>query len=173
MYLFQDVNRNNVINYTEFLAACLETQGTIEEYRLAEAFDQIDEDDSGFITAENLRRILGENGNEAYIEKLMSEADYKKDGRISYEEFLHVFSEQKHDRIYSMYERSAKSCDKESTDDVLKRFGLLTAKLRKRLDSATRIHRRAGSTLDAIIVPSKSSMDSSRAHFVGSLSSPK
>ena len=37
----QDINKNNAINYTEFLAAALETQGTnlIEEHRLAEAFD--------------------------------------------------------------------------------------------------------------------------------------
>jgi serine/threonine protein kinase len=41
-FLFlQDINKNNEINYTEFLAAALETQGTnlIEEHRLAEAFD--------------------------------------------------------------------------------------------------------------------------------------
>ena len=43
-----DVNQNNAINYTEFLAAALETQGMIEEYRLAEAFDVLDTDDSGY-----------------------------------------------------------------------------------------------------------------------------
>lgn len=43
-----DVNQNNEINYTEFLAAALETQGSIEEHRLAEAFDVLDTDDSGF-----------------------------------------------------------------------------------------------------------------------------
>jgi calcium-dependent protein kinase len=53
-----DVNRDNAINYTEFLAAALETQGTIEEYRLAEAFDLIDDEDSGYISHENLRKIL-------------------------------------------------------------------------------------------------------------------
>lgn len=46
-FLFQDVNQTNVINYTEFLAATLETQGSIEEYRLSECFDQMDSDDSG------------------------------------------------------------------------------------------------------------------------------
>jgi calcium-dependent protein kinase len=44
----KDVNKNHVITYTEFLAAVLEMQGKIEEYRLAEAFDQIDCDDSGY-----------------------------------------------------------------------------------------------------------------------------
>ena len=37
-----------MINYTEFLAAALETKGMIEEYRLAEAFDLLDCDDSGY-----------------------------------------------------------------------------------------------------------------------------
>jgi calcium-dependent protein kinase len=44
------VNKNNAINYTEFLAAALETQGAIEEHRLAEAFDLLDTDDSGYST---------------------------------------------------------------------------------------------------------------------------
>lgn len=44
----QDINGNNQINYTEFLAATLETQGMIEERRLAEAFDLMDSDDSGY-----------------------------------------------------------------------------------------------------------------------------
>lgn len=46
--VIQDVNRNNQVNYTEFLAAALETQGYIQEYRLAEAFDLMDSDDSGY-----------------------------------------------------------------------------------------------------------------------------
>lgn len=54
-----DINRTNVINYTEFLAATLETKGSIEEYRLAEAFDQMDSDDSGYISRDNLRQLLG------------------------------------------------------------------------------------------------------------------
>jgi Ca2+-binding EF-hand superfamily protein len=57
----QDVNKNNVINYTEFLAAAIETQGIIEEYRLAEAFELLDTDNKGYISRDNLRQILGDN----------------------------------------------------------------------------------------------------------------
>lgn len=124
-----DVNRNNVINYTEFLAAALETQGTIEEYRLAEAFDQMDSDDSGYISHEDLRRILGESADEAYIDQLIAEADFKKDGRISYEEFLQVFAEKKHDQVYNIYEDSEShdvtEPDAEEANKVLNIFGLL------------------------------------------------
>ncbi|KAL7456726.1 hypothetical protein ACHAWC_008211, partial [Mediolabrus comicus] len=43
-----DVNKNGRIMYTEFIAATLELQGRIEEKRVAEAFDHIDDDDSGY-----------------------------------------------------------------------------------------------------------------------------
>jgi len=45
-----DVNNYGGINYTEFLAATLETQGRIETGRLAEAFDRFDVDNTGNIT---------------------------------------------------------------------------------------------------------------------------
>lgn len=85
-----DVNRNNEINYTEFLAATLEAQGEIKEYRLAEAFDLMDFDDTGFISRNNLRKILGKHSTETYIDRLMQEVDISRDGKITYQEFLHV-----------------------------------------------------------------------------------
>jgi Ca2+-binding EF-hand superfamily protein len=75
--------------YTEFLAATLEARGQIEEAQIADAFDQIDSDDSGFISRENLRKILGETTccSDEYIESLIKEADNDGDGQISYDEF--------------------------------------------------------------------------------------
>lgn len=139
------MNRNNVINYTEFLAAALETQGAIEEYRLAEAFDMMDLDDSGYITREDLRKILGGSRDEAYIDRLIQDADFKKDGRISYEEFLQVFSERTRDRVYDMYEMNRNT--EPAADDVLARFGLLKSFRRRRGDStSSATHRRTDST---------------------------
>ncbi len=46
------MNCNGVILYTEFIAATLELHGRVEEKRLAEAFDLMDDDDSGFISKE-------------------------------------------------------------------------------------------------------------------------
>lgn len=43
---------NGIIQYTEFLAATLEALGMIEEERLAEAFDRLDSDDSGYISSD-------------------------------------------------------------------------------------------------------------------------
>jgi len=48
----QDIDKNGYIQYTEFLAATLETLGNVEENHLIEAFRQLDEDKSGYITFE-------------------------------------------------------------------------------------------------------------------------
>jgi Ca2+-binding EF-hand superfamily protein len=73
------------------LAATLATQSPIQEAQIAEAFDQIDKDDRGYITRGNLLRIIGQGGDEAYVDTLMSECHVKHYGRISYDEFLQSF----------------------------------------------------------------------------------
>jgi calcium-dependent protein kinase len=46
-----DLDGSGKIRYTEFLAATIEVHGAIDEERLAEAFDRLDCDDSGYISA--------------------------------------------------------------------------------------------------------------------------
>jgi calcium-dependent protein kinase len=72
------------------LAATLEVKGDIEVERIAEAFDRLDSDDSGFISPQNLRDILG-NYSDQEIQSLVAEADTDKDGQISFEEFKRFF----------------------------------------------------------------------------------
>ncbi|KAL7543585.1 hypothetical protein ACHAXR_012878 [Thalassiosira sp. AJA248-18] len=91
MFSQMDINNNGVILYTEFLAATLEMHGRVEEKRLAEAFDHIDDDDSGFISKKNLIKLLGENVPPSRVEKMMQEVDTDGDGRLSFEEFLVMF----------------------------------------------------------------------------------
>ncbi|CAM9316289.1 unnamed protein product, partial [Laminaria digitata] len=60
--LFDEVddNHDGYLHYTEFLAATLETDGKqVADERLAEAFDQLDMDDSGHISRDNLMEFLG------------------------------------------------------------------------------------------------------------------
>ena len=96
-----NVNRNRVINYTEFLAATLETLGTIEEYRLAEAFALMDCSDSGSITRDDLFDLMGDlllgykDGGERYIDQIMAEGDLTNDGQITYNEFVQYFYQSK------------------------------------------------------------------------------
>lgn len=106
----QDVNKNGHIMYTEFLAAALEAQGCvetvlgleglssgcleffltivslvgcrhIEEERVAEAFDRLDSDDSGFISRQNLRDFLGVEGTNERIDQIIKEGDKDNDGQ--------------------------------------------------------------------------------------------
>jgi len=75
------------------LAATIEAQGAISETRLAEAFDRLDSDDSGYISAANLKEILGDDFPEEEIDAIIKEAS--KNGKISYSEFLALWEEQK------------------------------------------------------------------------------
>ena len=81
------------IRYTEFIAATIEAHGTISEARLAEAFDRLDCDDSGYITAENLMEILGEDVPRDEIDAIIEEADLTNDNRVSYSEFMALWED--------------------------------------------------------------------------------
>lgn len=85
-----DLNDEGVINYTEFLAATLGVHGHIEEDRLAEAFDRLDADDTGFISRKNLQVLLGKDFTHERVDKLLEEADFDGDGQITFQEFMKV-----------------------------------------------------------------------------------
>uniref|UniRef100_A0A7S2YP88 EF-hand domain-containing protein n=1 Tax=Entomoneis paludosa TaxID=265537 RepID=A0A7S2YP88_9STRA len=89
----QDLDGTGKIRYTEFLAATIEAQGAISEERLAEAFDRMDSDDSGFISKENLRALLGDEIPQAELDAIIDEADITRDGKISYSEFLALWED--------------------------------------------------------------------------------
>ena len=67
--------------YTEFLAATLEAHGHIEEERIADAFDRLDSDDSGYISKENLKEFLGDTATDKEIEEIIAEVDIDNDGQ--------------------------------------------------------------------------------------------
>jgi Ca2+-binding EF-hand superfamily protein len=50
-----DSNNNGVIDYTEFIAACMYSQDYSEERQIKQAFMYFDKDNSGTISAEELR----------------------------------------------------------------------------------------------------------------------
>jgi len=86
-----DVNKEGTVSYVEFLAATLEAHGHIEEDRLAEAFDRIDSDDTGYISRKNLKAMLGKEFTEEKVDKLLSECDLDGDQKISFDEFQKAF----------------------------------------------------------------------------------
>jgi calcium-dependent protein kinase len=146
-----DVGGTSVINYTEFLASALEARGSIEEWKLAEAFDMLDRDGSGCISKDDLRRVVGDQADDAYLDELIAQAGGSTtDGRISYPEFLRAFSDQTHDLVYGMYEASrsrnrlpGSEAASAGTDSILERRGLSIPRLvsvsaRQRLASRRR-----------------------------------
>ena len=76
------------IRYTEFLAATIEASGTINEVKLAEAFDRLDSDDSGFISVENLLEILGDTFTKEDVEAIIKEVTVNERSNIIFRIFI-------------------------------------------------------------------------------------
>ena len=74
------------------MASTIEAQGAINERRLAEAFDRLDSDDSGYITVDNLKGILGDDFPDSEVESILKEC--AKDGKVSYLDFLAQWHDQ-------------------------------------------------------------------------------
>mmetsp|Transcript_57761 Transcript_57761/g.135863 ORF Transcript_57761/g.135863 Transcript_57761/m.135863 type:complete len:803 (-) Transcript_57761:221-2629(-) len=75
------------IDYTSFVAACLEKRSYLEHSNLYEAFHRF-QDGSGCITKESLMEILGTGRFTAQeIDEMVKEADMDGDGSISFAEF--------------------------------------------------------------------------------------
>lgn len=81
------------------------------------------------VSRENLRQIVGEQSSENYLDRLISDADFKHDGKISYGEFLQAFHRQKQELVNNIYHNedhvALSAVSEESADDVLRRFGIL------------------------------------------------
>ena len=99
MFIGIDMDGTGKIGYSEFLAATIEAHGSIEEERIAEAFDRLDCDDTGYITAQNLKDFLGDDIADDFIEEIIDEVDYNHDHRISYDEFLGLWDEDFDDKL--------------------------------------------------------------------------
>jgi len=80
-----DTNNTDEVHYTDFLAAMVSSRIQLHDNLLKATFQRFDKDNSGFITADNLREILGQGED---VDKLIAEADSSHDGKISYEEWI-------------------------------------------------------------------------------------
>eukprot|EP00948_MAST-09A_sp_MAST-9A-sp1_P002966 g2966.t1 len=87
-----DINGSGVIEYSHFIAATINHQNVKSEGLLRMAFDSMDVSRNGFITKGDLRELLyNESSNDTedgqYIDRILDVADFKGDGKISFEEF--------------------------------------------------------------------------------------
>jgi calcium-dependent protein kinase len=83
-----DTSHTDEIHYSDFLAAMVSSRIQVHDEVLAQTFRRFDTDNSGFITAANLKELLGETFEGEMTDNLISEADMTHDGKISYTEFL-------------------------------------------------------------------------------------
>lgn len=85
-----DGNKNDRIHYSDFIAAMISAQSLLHEDLLRTAFRKFDTDRSGCITEENLRAVLESRAHvpQEEIHALLGEADFRRDGVVSYEEFV-------------------------------------------------------------------------------------
>jgi len=90
MFAGIDQDKSGQIHYAEFLAALAESQGLVTMERLAEAFDRIDADGKGYIAHDDLKDVLGEDYDKDMVDRMIEEADFKKNGQVDYEEFLEL-----------------------------------------------------------------------------------
>lgn len=83
-----DQTGDHEIHYSEFLAASLQSRFLLQENVIREAFQKFDIDNTGFITVDNLRQVLGDEYNGTQVEDIIAAVDYKKNGVIEYDEFV-------------------------------------------------------------------------------------
>lgn len=98
----EDFDCDDYLEYTEFIAAVLEARGNIEEEKIAEAFDRLDSDNTGYITAQNLCKLLGKDYSPEKVQDIIEHADVDHDGRISYEDFVLGFRQKQRKTLSAM-----------------------------------------------------------------------
>ena len=88
-----DIDHNNQIDYTEFLAANLDEKIFLKNEKLKEAFRIFDINDNGVIKRDDIIRLLKleklENKNEL-ADKILEENDYYKDCKINFLDFVKI-----------------------------------------------------------------------------------
>ncbi|CAL4086591.1 unnamed protein product, partial [Meganyctiphanes norvegica] len=87
-----DTNANGSIDFQEFtamLSQALKHEDSLGEMK--KAFREFDQDGNGYITAEELKKVLASSGEivtDEKVEEMIQDFDIDGDGRVSYEEFV-------------------------------------------------------------------------------------
>lgn len=91
-----DIDGNGCIDYTEFVTATMSRQQLLNRERLELAFRAFDADDSGSISAAELKQMLGKSmkGDDTMWAELIAEVDVNNDGEIDFEEFVAMMTSQ-------------------------------------------------------------------------------
>lgn len=89
-----DMNKDDRIDYTDFVGAMMATRMSEEElgHAVLAAFQRFDVDRSGYISTDDLKAILGGTGAlvEEELQDVIREADLRYNGSISYDQFAAI-----------------------------------------------------------------------------------
>eukprot|EP00801_Mesodinium_rubrum_P003142 Mrub_03142.p1 GENE.Mrub_03142~~Mrub_03142.p1 ORF type:complete len:488 (-),score=88.94 Mrub_03142:61-1446(-) len=92
IYYNMDTNRNEQIEYTEFVTAMIDhSKFYLDENRIMKAFDYLDKDKSGYIERNEIVRMLGVD-NEELIDYIFVTVDTDESGQITFAEFKDLMS---------------------------------------------------------------------------------
>ena len=90
-----NLSGSGAITYSEFVIASMLEKGLVSEHNLEMAFHMLDKDQTGYLTCENLKEILGVGDDmEEYVNRrIIGPADLDGDGKISLSEFKTLFAD--------------------------------------------------------------------------------
>lgn len=90
-----DTRKSGRIHYTDFLAAMISINIPMHEGLLQAAFDRFDNEYSGYISASNLRQVLGDKFDGIAVKHLLSELAPKNRGKVTFSEFSAFLTREK------------------------------------------------------------------------------
>lgn len=82
-----DQNKSGRIDFQEFLICMTENSILHNHKHISQAFDYLDRDQTGYIERDELHECL-EGCEEQELVKILKDADFNGDGKISREEFI-------------------------------------------------------------------------------------
>merc|ERR1740121_2311198 len=98
-----DSNSDEQIYYSDFLAATMDVRSQLRQEAVRAAFHRLDADSSGTISADDLRKVIGETFEGVDVELLVREADFAGTGEVGYNDFVRVL--EAHDATLSPVRR--------------------------------------------------------------------
>jgi calcium-dependent protein kinase len=123
-----DTENSNEIHYSEFLGAMVSSRIALHDDLLKSTFRRFDMDNSGFITHEDLRKVLGVS---VCLDGAVKDMDQDKDGKISCEEFIAYL--RNNDATIADLSGAERIIDRESAKQSFKRANSpIVQRIRKR-----------------------------------------